>query len=135
MDDVIIGKVETIEKCLRRIKEEKSSDWRENYTHQDALILNLERACQATIDLAAYIVKQEKLGIPKYSREVFDLISAHNIIDESLSDSLKSMVGFRNIAVHDYSSLNLNVLASILEKDLETFTSFSKAAIAYMKGI
>ena len=45
-----------------------------------ALILNLERACQAIIDLAAHVVRRDKLGIPKFSRELFDLLFQNKII-------------------------------------------------------
>ncbi|MEQ8469618.1 MAG: DUF86 domain-containing protein [Marinoscillum sp.] len=114
MDDVIQAKVATIEKCLRRIKEETTSDWRHNYTHQDALLLNLERACQETIDCAAHIVKKQHLGVPKVTREFF---------------SLRKMVGFRNLAVHDYAHLNLDILESIITKELEVFGDFCKSVI------
>ena len=72
MDDVIIAKAATIERCLKRIKQEAEHNWKTDFTHQDALLLNLERACQASIDAASHIVRIRKLGIPKQSREVFD---------------------------------------------------------------
>lgn len=60
-DDVIINKAATVERCIRRIQEDYDTDFRTNFTKQDAVILNLERACQACIDMAAHTVKARKL--------------------------------------------------------------------------
>jgi hypothetical protein len=42
-NDVILNKVSTIERCIRRIREEYEDDPLnlENYTKQDAIILNI----------------------------------------------------------------------------------------------
>jgi uncharacterized protein YutE (UPF0331/DUF86 family) len=41
------------------------------------------------------------------------------------------MVGFRNIAVHDYQTINLTILEQIVEKHLEDFTDFTKQILKY----
>ena len=54
-DDVVLNKTGVIERCLQRIEDEydgNPSNLRENLTRQDAIVLNLQRACQASIDLA-----------------------------------------------------------------------------------
>ncbi len=63
MDDVLLIRAAIIERCLRRIGEEYALDPSRlaNLTHQDAIILNLERACQAAIDMAMHVVAQEHL--------------------------------------------------------------------------
>jgi uncharacterized protein YutE (UPF0331/DUF86 family) len=60
MDDVIFNKIATIEKCISRVYEEYSGfeeEFLENYTKQDSVVLNIERAAQASIDIATHIVK------------------------------------------------------------------------------
>lgn len=65
MDSVVLNKSAIIEKCLNRIREEyfshKELFWT-NYTSQDSVILNIQRAVQAVINLAAYVVEQKKVG-------------------------------------------------------------------------
>lgn len=127
---LLINKIETIEKCLKRIDEEANSDCKNNFTHQDALILNLERACQASIDIASYLVKQKKPSAPKFSSEVFQLLADNQITTQSLSDELQRMVGFRNVTVHDYSNLNLDILNSILTHHLPSFRAFTNSVFS-----
>lgn len=130
MDDVLLNKIATIERCLMRVNEEAEKDWRNNYTNQDALILNIERACQATIDLSMHIVRKKKLGLPKFTREVFDMLVAEEILSLDVGDKLKRMVGFRNLAVHDYSNLNLEIVDSIIKNELSVFYDFKKEIIS-----
>jgi uncharacterized protein YutE (UPF0331/DUF86 family) len=103
-NDIILNKISMIERCLQRVNEEyedKPSNL-QNFTKQDSIILNLQRACEASIDLAMHIVAEEKLGLPQNGRDAFSLIEESGIIDAPLSAKMKAMIGFRNIAVHDY---------------------------------
>lgn len=135
MNDVVLNKVATIERCMQRVNEvyDGNAENLQDFTKQDSIILNIQRACEASIDLAMHIVSEQKLGIPKASREAFALLQEANIIEENLANSLMSMVGFRNIAVHDYQALNLKVLQVIVEKHLDDFKRFTKVILQLEK--
>jgi len=135
MNDVLLNKAAIIERCLRRIREEHALCPRlDNYTHLDALLLNLERACQAAIDMAMYRVSQDHLGIPQGSAQAFDLLESARLIDAEMARMLKAMVGFRNIAVHEYQKLDLAVLRYILDKGLGDLVAFCSAMGIRIKG-
>lgn len=131
MNDVILNKTTTIERCVKRIYEvyEGNPSNLTDFTKQDSMILNIQRACEASIDIAMHIVSERKLGVPKASREAFKLLQEANIIDEHLAKSLMNMVGFRNIAVHDYQALQLNILEAIIEKHISDFSRFTKVVL------
>lgn len=127
-NSVMYNKIQIIERCLLRINEEYQNNEQnlKNYTKQDSIILNIQRAAEACIDLAMYIISDKALGIPQTSREAFDILYKNGIIDDVLKNKLKPMVGFRNIAVHDYQTIDLEIVKNIIELhlgDLEEFTS------------
>ena len=127
MPDVVMNKIQTIERCLKRIREEYvgfEDTFEENHTKQDSVVLNLERASQATIDIATHIVKVRGLGLPNTSRELFDLLLENHIISSDVCKQMQGMVGFRNIAVHDYQNLNIEIVVAIVEKHLGDFEGF-----------
>ncbi len=128
-DDVLLNKAAIIERCLRRISEEYSGDQARltDFTHQDAIVLNLERACQAAIDLAMHIVAREHLGIPQSSAQAFDLLAAAGKISPRMAAKMRAMVGFRNVAVHQYQELKLPILRAIVESGLQDFLEFCAA--------
>jgi uncharacterized protein YutE (UPF0331/DUF86 family) len=123
MDDITINKTTIIRRCLVRIAEEfqGNADRLTISTVQDSVVLNLLRACEAAIDLAMHQVAVQHLGIPQNSRDAFDLLSANHIISEASAASMKRMVGFRNIAVHDYQRMQIEILEAILTQHLSDF--------------
>ena len=130
-EDVIINKVAAIERCLARVREEYQGDPNrlETLTVQDSIVLNLQRACEAAIDLAMHVVATGRLGIPQDSRSAFELLHTNGIIGKELADQLKAMVGFRNIAVHEYQKLHLPIVVSIVENKLGEFEEFIRAVL------
>lgn len=119
--DIIQDKHEKIKKYVKRIKEEYEDNPENlnNFTKQDSIILNLQRMCEADIDIATHIVRIKKLGVPQTSKECFVYLERENIINKELSTKLQGMVGFRNIAVHDYQTLDMEILRKIIENNLE----------------
>lgn len=131
-DDVIVNKAGSIERCLRRITEEYGGDRSnlfDNQTKQDAIVLNLQRACETAIDLAMYVVRCKGLGLPQESREAFGLLEKAGLLPAELASRLQRMVGFRNVAVHDYISLNLEILNTIITTHLDDFRRFSSTIV------
>lgn len=127
-DDVLLNKCSIIERCLQRVREEYGGDVRRLYddiTRQDAIVLNLQRACQAAIDLAMHLVRQHALGIPQESRDAFRLLVEADLLEADLGRRLQRMVGFRNVAVHNYQDLDLAIVQAIIEYHLGDFTAFT----------
>lgn len=125
--DIVYAKVGNIHNCLRRIRDvtKLNADRLVNIDVQDIFVLNLQRAVQSSIDLAAHLVAGEGLGLPTSIRENFTLLQQGGILSPSLVSKMKRMVGFRNIAIHEYQNLDVDVLKSILTdhlQDLEEFT-------------
>lgn len=131
--DVILNKVSIIERSLKRINDEYAKDPAnlENFTKQDSIILNLQRACEASIDLGMHCVAEKKLGLPQSSRDAFTFLENEGIITPSLSISMKAMVGFRNVAVHDYQELSLVILQKIMDNHLGDFRKFTESILSY----
>lgn len=124
--DVVFEKVNRIQNCLQRIYKTVSGDVSrlDSYDTQDIVTLNLQRAIQLIIDLAAHVVRSESFGMPQTLKENFHLLWQNKIIDTSLKEKMEHMVGFRNVAVHDYESINPAILKSIVQnhlKDIEEF--------------
>ena len=69
------------------------------------------------------------MGIPQESREGFDLLAAAGLVPPPLSDVLKRMVGFRNVAVHDYRKLDLAIVESIVRAHLDDLLEFARLAV------
>lgn len=131
-DDVILNKAAIIERCVTRAREEYERDragFVQDFTRQDAAILNVLRACEAALDLGQHLVRRERLGLPQSARDAFSLLAAGGWIDAELAERLKRMVGYRNIAVHEYQTLQLPITIAIIEKHLDDFLRLTAEVI------
>ena len=131
MDDVIVNKVSVIERCLKRIWDEYQGDaeeFKQNFTKQDSVILNLQRLCEAAIDIANRCLRLAQGPIPQSSRDSFAQLERMGLLNPELAASMQKMVGLRNIAVHDYQ--NLDIVIAVLEKHLDDFKKFAFAIMS-----
>ncbi|MYM94839.1 type VII toxin-antitoxin system HepT family RNase toxin [Duganella vulcania] len=133
-DDVVLNKAATIERCVARAREEylkNPATFGSDHTRQDAAILNIQRACEAALDMGQHLIRRERLGIPQSARDVFSLLADAPWIDVALADVMKRMVGFRNVAVHNYQALQLPITVAIIETHLDDFLELSRKIILH----
>lgn len=139
-DDVFINKAAAIERCVARAREEYEANpngFASDLTRQDAAILNIQRTCEAALDMGYYLIRRERLGVPQSARDVFSLLQQGGWITQELTGVLKRMVGFRNIAVRNYQSLHLPIVVSIITRHLNDFLAYSETLLRHdirMKG-
>ena len=133
VDDLLLNKAATIERCVARARQEYAAageHFATDFTRQDAAVLNVQRACEAALDIGHHIVRRERLGLPQSARDVFDMLSAAGWVELALADAMKRMVGFRNIAVHDYQELLLPITVSVITEHLDEFQRFTAAILS-----
>ncbi len=128
---VILNKFESIERCIHRIKEEYEDNPEnlEDYRRLDSIVLNLQRSCELVTDIAMYIVSARKLGIPQEKREAFELLEKNGLISKEMSENMKKMIGFRNIAVHDYKKIDEKILQNLIENHLNDLLDFARTIL------
>ena len=135
-DDVLLNKFEIVERCLKRIQEDyegHESELSDDFMRQDAILLNIQRMCEASIDLAMHVVRVRALGLPRESRGAFELLKSAQLMDAELADKMMKMVGFRNLAVHNYQAINLEIVHAIINQHLNDFRALTRWAIRHDK--
>lgn len=133
-DDVLINKAATIERCVARARQEYAAagdNFANDFTRQDAAVLNIQRACEAALDMGQHLIRRDRLGVPQSARDVFSLLAQAGRIHAALATALQHMVGFRNIAVHDYQTLLLPITVKVITTHLDEFLQYSSALLKY----
>ena len=128
---VIINKFETIEKCINRINEEYENNPENltDYRKMDAIVLNLQRACEMATDVAMYIVSTRRLGVPQTKKEAFEKLNENGLISNDMCAKMKGMIGFRNIAIHEYKEIDEEILKDVIENHLVDIKEFVRKMI------
>ncbi|OGT50116.1 MAG: hypothetical protein A3E82_02255 [Gammaproteobacteria bacterium RIFCSPHIGHO2_12_FULL_38_11] len=126
-NDIIINKCRSIRNCIINIRNaypKAREIFLDSYILQNSVVLDLQRAIQITIDIAAHIVRKKALDLPRESKDLFESLYKHKIITQEMCKIMIGMVGFRNIAVHEYRTLDLNVVMNVVENHLTDFEKF-----------
>ncbi len=87
----------------------------------------LQLAIQACLDSASHLVSIERLGEPKTNRALFGLLAQAGWIDAPMAETMFKIVGFRNILVHGYATVDLGVVRDVVEHRLGDLLGFVEA--------
>jgi uncharacterized protein YutE (UPF0331/DUF86 family) len=131
-DDVLLKKAAIVERSVGRAREEYAAagaGFATDFTRQDAAVMNIQRACEAVVDMANHIVRRDRLGVVSSARESFDTLVSAGFITQELAEAMKHMVGFRTLAVHDYQRLLLAVAERVIQRDLDDLLAFSEVVV------
>ena len=127
--DIILSKKESLERCIRQVRayyaQPSDVEFRADYLRQDAIAINLQRAMELAIDMANHVIRERKLGLPKESKQSFEILEKSGIIPQELSRKLQGMVGFRNILVHEYQNMDIQIMIDVIENRLRDLIDFS----------
>lgn len=129
MNDALVQKIVSLQRCVARAREahaEAGSRFQSSQNLQDAAVLNVIRACDTAIDLANMVIRARRLGIPSTTRESFLILGREKLIDQTLAQRLAKMVGFRNLAVHQYQELDLDIVETVIRKGLDDLLAFAE---------
>lgn len=132
-DSIILSKKQSIERCVIQIRDyyARPSDlpFEKDFYKQDAVATNLQRAAELCIDVANHVVRSKRLGLPKESKEGFFLLAQAGVIAPDLAQRLAGMVGFRNVLVHEYQSLDYAILKDVIENRLGDLLLFTDCVL------
>ncbi len=134
MSDLLIAKQQNVELSIRRARDtwEKESDlpFEKDYDKQDIIILNLQRACEQTLDIANHMIRIKKLGWPRDTADSFRLLGKAGIINTELEKKLIGMVGFRNIVIHEYQKIDYHLVEDVIKKHADDLITFAGIMLA-----
>lgn len=125
-DPALLGKklalVETCVADLQRLA--RPADIASDLREQRFVEHTLQIAIQAALDVASHIVSDQRLGEPNTNRELFDLLARSDWIEPELAATLGRMVGFRNVLVHGYDVVDLDIVRDVVEHRLDDLLRF-----------
>lgn len=130
--EVVDKKLESLRRCLLRLETkcpQEPSILIADLDLQDIISLNLSRAVQICVDIGAHLIAGLEIPPPGTMGETFDLLAQEGILSKELATNLKKAVGFRNIAVHNYETINWHIVYSIVKNHLDDFNAFAKIVV------
>ena len=134
--DLILAKSASVKKRLNRINQKhqiEKSLFLEDLDCQEIILFNLQMAIQECVDIASHIISEEGWGVPGSTNEMFYLLEENGYLDRDMTEKMVKCVGFRNILVHEYTRIELDLVHEIAEKDIHDLERYLKAIFAKLE--
>jgi uncharacterized protein YutE (UPF0331/DUF86 family) len=123
--ELVAKKLSLIETCVKELQTlAKPSAIATDVREERFVEHTLQIAIQAALDVASHIVSDERLGEPQTNRELFHLLARGGALPIDLADRLERMAGFRNIIVHGYQTVDLDIVRDVVENHLGDLVDF-----------
>jgi uncharacterized protein YutE (UPF0331/DUF86 family) len=134
--ELIAKKLGQIETCVGELRTlARPERIRQDIREQRFVELTLQLAIQAALDVASHIVSDERLGEPRTNRELLDLLERGGWVAADLARNLRNMVGFRNVLVHGYDTVDLAVVEDVLRNHLVDLLEFARIIRERLPGV
>ncbi|MGM0438335.1 MAG: type VII toxin-antitoxin system HepT family RNase toxin [Bacillota bacterium] len=134
-EKVVIEKLKELNKYLKQLRKYEGvskNDLAEDIDKLWTVERGLQLSIQIILDIGSHILAEKGIMIEKYS-DVFIELAKLDIIPEDFSDKIKGMAGFRNVLVHEYADVDVDVVTKVLNNSLDDFEQFAKYINDYLK--
>jgi len=109
-----------------RFDEDLSSQW--------AVEHGLQLAIECVLDVGSHLVSAEGLGSPESYREVIELLGRAGILPADYVARARRMPGLRNVLVHDYLAVDLDVVWRVLHEGPAELEEFLRHVARHVKA-
>ncbi|MBD3407550.1 MAG: DUF86 domain-containing protein [Candidatus Lokiarchaeota archaeon] len=120
-DTTLKSKFLMLQEALRKlsiIHKKSKKEFLEDFLISDTAIRNLQVSIESISDIGNYLLKRNSDTIPQTRVEIFQLLCRHGYLPNEMEDVLIEMARFRNLIVHRYDSIKLEMVYSILQEQL-----------------
>jgi len=134
--DIVKDRLHEIDENLKILAELKELD-KEKFKG-DPKVFKLAERClqisiQALLDICHHIIAANNWRRPRDNQEAIEIVAANKIIPQDFANRILPMAGLRNILVHEYSKIDLNIIYRQLQ-NLDDFRTFQKHIIEFLES-
>jgi len=112
---------------LEKIKSFTKDEFLKDRDLQDIASYRLLVAIEAALNLCYHVSAKKLKKVPQEYAECFSILAEGGIIPKNLSVRLKRMAHFRNMLVHMYWKIDLEIIFDIIKNNLADLQQFSEA--------
>ncbi len=94
----------------------------------------LQLCAQNALDIATHIAASRGRDVPDYASAI-DELGRLGVLTHEFAREFRSVAGFRNVLVHGYLDVNLDVLHALLHDRLGDFESFAARIEDYLRSL
>jgi uncharacterized protein YutE (UPF0331/DUF86 family) len=136
MKNEILSKLERLQRyveILNSYKKYSVQDINEDFTLRGAIERYLEVSLECVLDIGEMIISYLGLRKPETYKEVIEILGEEGILPEGFAERFAEAAKFRNILVHMYAEIDVEMVYEILQNNLGDFDEFARHIARYIE--
>ena len=136
-ETLILRKLSELDQYFKQIKEyegitvaEYSDDWK----IQRIIERTLQMMIETCVDITGHIIADKGYRTPTSYSDSFRVLQEEKVLSDKLFSALEKMAKFRNIVVHHYDKVDVEIVVGILKRDLKDFKGYRDAIVNFLKS-
>lgn len=134
---IVQKKLSAIAEQIAFLQTKKSMAVKKNLNDDIGLLNSVAYAIhtviQAAVDIATHIESDENWELPSHASQSFKILERHGVISNETSEDMQQAVKLRNVIVHQYDDLHLDVIEDVVKTKLDCFLRFTKEIQSWIK--
>jgi len=128
-----LSKLREYRTFLKELQRTSIEDFTSDFKIRGAVERYLQVSIECIVDIGNEIISSLQLQRPERYRDIPYILAKAEIIPKTLAETMASMIGFRNLLVHDYASINHNLVYEFLQTKLLDFNTFTKCISKWLE--
>jgi uncharacterized protein YutE (UPF0331/DUF86 family) len=92
----------------------------------------LHLTIECLLDIGNHIIADHGYRKPESYGEIFEILAKNNVISHELLQELSGMAALRNVLVHDYLRLDLDLVYRIIQEKLRVFEKLGEVYAEFL---
>jgi uncharacterized protein YutE (UPF0331/DUF86 family) len=120
--------------ALRRHQGVTAADLASDRERLWAVERGLQLCAQNSLDLATHLAVAAGRDVPDYASAI-DRLAELGVLPPELATRFRAVAGFRNVLVHGYLEVDVDLVARVLAERLDDFAAFAERVDAYARRV
>ena len=122
-----------IEERVARLEQQRTSgaEARRDPMWLDGIKYLFVTAIEACVDVAHHLAASERWEAPDTNAAALAVLGRHGVLEPALAERMSLAVGFRNLLVHQYATVDDDRVVAALD-ELDDLTSFASQVAAWV---
>ncbi|HBT84173.1 MAG: hypothetical protein A2005_12535 [Desulfuromonadales bacterium GWC2_61_20] len=107
--------------------------YRADWKVQRIVERTLQMMIELCADVAGHLISDQGLRTPETYADTFRVLGENEILSAEQTAVMEKMAKFRNIVVHQYETVDAEIVILVLQQHLEDFDRFSAAVVKQLR--
>ncbi|MBI5197508.1 MAG: DUF86 domain-containing protein [Nitrospirae bacterium] len=138
MDKAVIlrklSELETYQNQIREYSGITAEDYKKDWKTRRIVERTLQILIECCADIANHIIADGNMRSPTGYSDTFRVLTENQVTGQDLGAIMEKMSKFRNVVVHQYEEVDVEIVIVILRKHLQDFDRFKQAILTYLKN-